>query len=118
MANQRRLRLQRFGITEARYDELKALCKQYDEWQKAIRQLNAVQVKSEMQTRSLENCNRKKVAFDTALRITVDGECGISEPLFENLVHNKQYEHLNVPMNKKTFYEFRAAFFVNFDRLV
>lgn len=118
MANQRRLRLQRFGITGARYDELKALCRQYDEWTKSIRRLSMAQAKNEMQLRILESCKERKVAFDEALRMTVDGECGISEPLFENLVHNKPYEHLNVPMNKKTFYEFRTAFFVNFNQLI
>lgn len=118
MANQRRLRLQRYGITEARYDEMKAFCRQYDDWGRNIRKIEALQSPSEMQLRLLKNCKTKKNAFDEAMKMTVEGEHGLRGALVESLVHNKRFENLTVPMNKKTFNEFRTAFFVNLDRLI
>lgn len=118
MANQRKLRLQRFGISEARYDELSALCRQYDEWSRRIRTICRVENATDKQKEELQKLQCKKNAFDEAMRITVTDEHALEKPLFEYLVHKKRFESLNVPMGKKAFYEFRTAFFVNFDKLI
>lgn len=118
MANQRRLRLQRFGITEARYDEMKAFCRQYDDWGRNIRKIEALQSPSEMQLQLLKNYKAKKNAFDEAMKMTVEDEHGLQRALIENITRNKRFETLTVPMNKRTFNEFRTAFFVNLDRLI
>ena len=118
MANQRKLRLQRFGISEARYDELSALCRQYDEWSRRIREICRIENVTDEQKEKMQKYQRKKSAFDEAMRITVTHEYGLEKPLFEYLVHKKRFESLSVPMDKKAFYEFRTAFFVNFDKLI
>lgn len=118
MANQRKLRLQRFGISEARYDELSALCRQYDEWSRRIRTICRVENATDEQKGELQKFKCKKNAFDEAMRITVTDEHALEKPLFEYLVHKKCFESLSVPMDKKTFLEFRTAFFVNFDKLI
>lgn len=118
MANQRKLRLQRFGITEARYDELSALCRQYDEWTRKIRTICRIENMTDNQNAELRKLKSKKDAFDEAMRVTVTDEHALEKPLFEYLVHKKRFESLNIPMDKKVFYEFRTAFFVNFDKLI
>lgn len=118
MANQRKLRLQRFGISEARYDELNALCRQYDEWKRKIQTICRIENMTDNQNAELRKLKSKKDAFDEAMRITVTNEPALEKPLFEYLVHKKRFESLSVPMDKKTFYEFRTAFFVNFDKLI
>lgn len=118
MANQRKLRLQKFGISEARYDELNALCRQYDEWSRLIREICRIENATEEQKEKLQKFQYKKNAFDEAMRITVTDEHALEKPLFEYLVHKKRFESLNAPMDKKTFLEFRTAFFVNFDKLI
>lgn len=70
------------------------------------------------QNAELRKFKSKKDAFDEAMRITVTDEHALEKPLFEYLVHKKRFESLNVPMDKKAFYEFRTAFFVNFDKLI
>ncbi len=118
MANQRKLRLQRFGISEARYDELNALCRQYDEWTRKIRTICRIENMTDNQNAELRKFKSKKDAFDEAMRVTVTDEHALEKPLFEYLVHKKRFESLSVPMDKKTFLEFRTAFFVNFDKLI
>ncbi len=118
MANQRRLRLQKYGISDARYDELRAICRQYDELCKRIRAYSGCQTLTEAEKRAKSECIRKKTAVDCAMQVTTKGEHNIKGALLENVIHGKVYNNLSVPLSEKAFYDFRTAFFVNLDRLI
>lgn len=118
MANQRRLHLQQYGISDARYDELKALCRQYDEYVRKIREIDGIKDPTEADRQIKEACLHKKEAIDRAIRITTEGEHNVRKALFENIVHDTSYKHLSVPMERKTFYAFRKAFFSNLNRCI
>ncbi len=118
MANQRKLRLQRFGISEARYDELKAICRQYDELCRKIRTYSDGLTLTEAEIKAKNECIRKRNAIDCAIQATIEGEYNIKDALLENVTHGNTYINLSVPLSEKAFYDYRTAFFVNLDRLI
>lgn len=116
MAKQRRLRLQKYGISDARYDELKAVCRQYNEFCGKLRTYSECQTLTEAQKKEAAECLRKKNAVEAAAKISTSDECGIYEPLIKNVTCGVPFYELTVPLSEKAFYDFRVAFFINLDR--
>lgn len=118
MANQRRLRLQKYGISNARYDELKAICRQYDDLCRKIHTYSENPTLTEAEKKTKNECIRKKNAIERAVRTTTAGEHNINGALLKSVTHGEAYNHLSVPLSEKAFYDFRVAFFVNLDRMI
>lgn len=103
--SKRRINLDKYGISQDRYDELRAICRQYGTLKKKS---NAGELSA-----------RKKVeAIEGALTTTTSRDPGMYKPLLAYLTRNIPFDQLEIPSNKKLFFEFRKAFYVNLDKLL
>lgn len=133
MSNKRRLNLERYGVSQQRYNELRAFCLQYPEWQVKLRDihsLSGVSTDSEAvqggktgqptESKALQalRYTEKIRAVERALKQAVGDEQHIYNPLLNNLTRGTKYEYLSIPISKKNFYMYRTAFFVNLDKEV
>lgn len=133
MGNRRRLNLEKYGITQQRYAEMRAFCLQYPEWQAAlndIRSIMAVNTSNEaVQSGSVGNPTetasiralqyQKKIdAVERALKTVVGDEQNVYEPMLCNLTRGIKYEKLDMPISRKNFFLYRTAFFVNLDKII
>ncbi|MEG1550658.1 MAG: hypothetical protein RR355_00130 [Oscillospiraceae bacterium] len=132
MANQRRLNLQKFNISRARYDELRGFCLQYNEWKqrlKELRELSSAQYSNgggksgisnpteKAAIKSIEYLNKIDLV-EKALKIAVGNEKNIYDEMLKNITSGIKFEDLNIPMCRTDFYNSRTAFFVNLDKLL
>lgn len=133
MPNRRRLNLEKYGITQRRYEEMRAFCLQYPEWQeklKDIRSLRGVSTDREVvQSGMVGNPTEKAAlssmiytqkieAVERALKTVVGDEQGIYEPMLLNITRGVRYENINIPISRKNFFMYRTAFFVNLDKII
>ncbi len=133
MGNRRRLNLEKYGISQQRYAEMRAFCLQYPEWQAAlndIRSISAVNTSNEaVQSGSVGNptemaairalqYSKKIDAVERALKTVVGDEKNIYEPILLSLTRKIKYENLDIPISRKNFFMYRTAFFVNLDKII
>lgn len=133
MGNRRRLNLEKYGISQQRYAEMRAFCLQYPEWQAAlrdIRNITAVNTSNEaVQSGSVGNTTEsaairalqysKKIdAVERALKTVVGDEKNIYEPMLRSLTHGIRYDNLDIPVSRDTYFQYRTAFFVNLDKVL
>lgn len=132
MTNKGWLKLERYGISKYRYNELRAFCLQYPEWQAAlkdIRSLSGVATDGEAvqggtvghptesaALRSIRYTEKMRVV-EQALKQTVGEDKNIYYPLLQSFTRGIRYENLNIPISRPTYFNFRTAFFVNLDKL-
>lgn len=107
MANKRRLRLERYGISNARYAEMRAFCRQYNEWQRG-------RWRGTQEQRS--RCAQKADLLLTVAMVTVNGEENVLDALLKNITDGIPYAHLNVPLSEGAFYALRRDFFINLNK--
>lgn len=132
MPNKRRLNLQRYGISENRYDELKAFCRQYPEWQQKIREarelsgiaqnegISSGKVGNQTEQAALRALKYmdKVDAVHRAMRAAVGNNEVLFVPMLRSVTEGVRYENLNIAMSRTSYFEMRTAFFVNLDKLV
>lgn len=133
MGNRRRLNLEKYGISQQRYAEMRAFCLQYPEWQAAlrdIRNITAVNTSNEaVQSGSVGNptesaairalqYSKKIDAVERALKTVVGDEKNIYEPMLHSLTNRVKYENLDIPIGRQAFFQYRTAFFVNLDKII
>lgn len=103
--SKRRISLEKYGISPDRLDELRAICRQYGTLKKKS---NAGEL----------NARKKVEAIEGALTTTTSRDPGMYKPLLTYLTRNIPFDQLEIPSNKKLFFEFRKAFYVNLDKLL
>ena len=103
--SKRRISLEKYGISPDRRDELRAICHQYGALKKKS---NAGEL----------NARKKVEAIEGALTTTTSRDPGMYKPLLTYLTRNIPFDQLEIPSNKKLFFEFRKAFYVNLDKLL
>lgn len=103
--SKRRINLDKYGISQDRLDELRAICRQYGTLKKKS---NAGEL----------NARKKVEAIECALTTTTSRDPGMYKPLLTYLTRNIPFDQLEIPSNKMLFFEFRKAFYVNLDKLL
>ena len=103
--SKRRISLEKYGISPDRLDELRAICRQYGALKKKS---NAGEL----------NARKKVEAIEGALTTTTSRDPGMYKPLLTYLTRNIPFAQLEIPSNKKLFFDFRKAFYVNLEKLL
>lgn len=131
MSNKRRLNLERYGVSQQRYNELRAFCLQYHEWQAKLRDIHSISGVStdseavqggktgqQTESKALQalRYTEKMNAVERALKRAVGDETNLYAPMLASLTRKIRYENLNIPISKQTYFNFRTAFFVNLDK--
>lgn len=131
MSNKRRLNLERYGVSRQRYNELRAFCLQYPEWQAKLRDIHSLSGVSTdgeavqggktgqpTESKALQSLRyiEKMNAVERALKQAVGDETNLYAPMLASLTRKIRYENLNIPISKQTYFNFRTAFFVNLDK--
>lgn len=131
MSNKRRLNLERYGISQERYNELRAFCLQYPEWQAKlcdIHSLSGVSTDGEAvqggktgqptESKALQalRYTEKMNAVERALKQAVGDETNLYAPMLASITRKIRYENLNIPIGRMAYFQYRTAFFVNLDK--
>lgn len=94
-------RLRKAGISPARYAELKAVCRQYQEYRRRVRSPGALR-----RLRIIEACAEAVAVPAVAraiIRCATEGTC---------------YEHIRPPIGRNQFYALVLRFYVELDRVL
>lgn len=131
MSNKRRLNLERYGVSQQRYNELRAICLQYPEWQAKLRDIHSLsgvstdreavqggKIGQPTESKALQaiRYTEKMNAVERALKQAVGDETNLYAPMLASLTRKVRYENLNIPLGRRSFFEYRTAFFVNLDK--
>lgn len=131
MGNRRRLNLEKYGISQQRYAEMRAFCLQYPEWKERLRDIHtlsgvatdgeAVQggkTGQPTESKAIQALQyaQKMDAVERALKQAVGDEANLYAPMLASLTRKIPYENLNIPIGRMTYFQYRTAFFVNLDK--
>jgi len=123
-------RLQKAGITPARYEELKAFCRQYQDYKRALRRARAGIVdrpdKSSGAWHAPDPTGRAAMALadhPAARRVKIMEDCAaaVAEPvtakaLLKSVSEGTGYQPLAAPVGERQFYIIRQLFYIELDR--
>lgn len=120
--SKRDMRLSDYGISPAKYNELKYFCMQHEEKKREIQRLCGVNVSVENEMlcgNTIGNpivsqaIRRAMLQEDVELieRTTIEADSEIHLWLMKNVTEGIPYEYLDVPKARKQFYESRRYFF-------
>lgn len=125
---QYKLALSQYGVQPKRYDELKAVCKQYPDWKQEI--ISLYQLKgvafdgmphsttpgnpTEQAVLKLEKLKSKKSKVERAAKVASPEQW---EKVIKNVSDGTPYKFLNYYGGINQFYEARARFFVELNKI-
>ena len=125
-------RLLAAGISPARYDELRAVCRQYPEYRRQLERARAGIVdrprrrggawhrpdptgNAAIQLASLPFARRLRAIEESASAVA---EPTVAEALLRNACEGVPYYHLRPAIGERQFYVLRQLFFIELDRRV
>ena len=133
MPNTRKLMLQKFGISEARYIELLGFCRQYFEKKKALEEiyaLSSVRTDAEVtgggapgkptETKALKALKYRQdiEKIETSLDFACSGEGKwMRDALINSIIKGYKFYELELYCKPKVFYKARVRFFRKLDEI-
>lgn len=112
MPRKRQLNLQRYGMSEQRYSELKLFCFQYPKWEKALKNTHR------LSEDALSDYLQKVGYIQEALEKAIATDQYIYGEMLRSITMGIKYDDLNIPVARTVFFQIRTAFFVNLDRII
>lgn len=130
--NKRKLKLEDFGISANRYDELMAFCRQYDEWKQFLSNNNDTVKSLEITDMPIchgnadQTCNLavKRAEYEKNIKIIEECAKKTSNEFYKFIILNVCYGNKvefmidikEMPMCKRSFYYLRRHFFILLDK--
>lgn len=116
--SKRDMRLSDYGISPAKYNELKYFCMQYEEKKREIQRLcgfNAMVTNGVLCGNMISSQTIRRIMLQNDVelieRTAIEADSEIYLWLMKNVTEGIPYEYLDVPKARKQFYESRRYFF-------